>query len=286
MNLENTSLHKKCPKKGCQSTSYKQKLLLGWSPEQIYGRIKNLQGEGLKKDEDEIKSINAKVLEKCSIKEEQKHNLDYTGAYQPQGLNAVNQNIIISQKTLKDAIANLSDYTKYFDHYYEDKDGPAKSSTPNPQTVLPSTSTTDNQVKFKNISEDIQNIINLPESNIYTDTVTVTFELAKNSFAGFKPGFLNQSSKSGNNNSKSKNTTLKKEEKKLSRVITETKLGKISNNSSQTILKHVKELNSNLDINKIKIESITNNSAEISSKYEINWKKYAPQLINRWLNSS
>lgn len=74
-------------------------------------KIKNLQGEGLKKDEDEIKSINAKVSEKCSIKEEQKHNLGYTGAYQPQVLNAVNQNIIISQKTLKDAIANLSDYT-------------------------------------------------------------------------------------------------------------------------------------------------------------------------------
>ncbi|WP_342223953.1 ankyrin repeat domain-containing protein [Spiroplasma endosymbiont of Asaphidion curtum] len=154
-------------------------------------KIKNLQGEGLKKDEDEIKSINAKVSEKLTP--EQKHNLGYTGAYQPQGLNAVNQNITISQKTLKDAIENLADYTydstrleediqetkdalvqllfvtseamrfgtytKYFNHYYKDKDNLTKSSTSKPQTTPPSTGTTDNQVEFKNIPTNVQEIL-------------------------------------------------------------------------------------------------------------------------------
>ncbi|WP_342255958.1 ankyrin repeat domain-containing protein [Spiroplasma endosymbiont of Poecilobothrus nobilitatus] len=53
----------------------------------------------------------------------------------------------------------------------------------------------------------------------------------------------------------------------LSDVITQTELEEISNNSSQTILNCVKELNSNVDINQVKIQdnSITDTTAIIES---------------------
>ncbi|WP_342262608.1 MULTISPECIES: ankyrin repeat domain-containing protein [unclassified Spiroplasma] len=50
-------------------------------------------------------------------------------------------------------------YLKYFNHYYKDKDNPTKSSTPKPQTAPPSTSTTNNQVKFKNVPTNVQEIL-------------------------------------------------------------------------------------------------------------------------------
>ncbi|WP_342262895.1 ankyrin repeat domain-containing protein [Spiroplasma endosymbiont of Dromius quadrimaculatus] len=239
--------------------------------------------------------VNNKIAEEYSC---EKIDLGYKEDYTPrtnqrpeQTLNAINPNsegIPISQKTLNDAIANLAkvnndnkqsqdikddlvrmifvtseamrfgSHLKYFNHY-KDKDKKE-------------------QVVFKNIPENIQNIINLPDPNIYTGTVTITFKIAENSFAGLKPGFLNQPSKSGGNTGKSKNTTLQKDEKKLSDVVITRELGKIPDNSSQTILKHVKGLNSNLDISEIKVENITETTAQITSKYELNWKNYAPQL--------
>ncbi|WP_422397249.1 ribosome-inactivating family protein [Spiroplasma endosymbiont of Lonchoptera lutea] len=68
-------------------------------------KISNLCGKSLKTDEIKIKSINKKIVEKYNC---QKINLFYTGAYSKQGLNAINQNIIISQSNLNNAISNLS----------------------------------------------------------------------------------------------------------------------------------------------------------------------------------
>ncbi len=132
-------------------------------------KISNLQGENLKDEEEKIKVLNKSVIKKYSCKN---INLNYTGAYSKQGLNAVNQNIIISQNNLNNAISNLSildsennqnqttkndltqiifitseamrfgSYLKYFNYK---KDG--------------------KQIEFKNISKDIQNIINSTNDN-------------------------------------------------------------------------------------------------------------------------
>ncbi|WP_338967944.1 ankyrin repeat domain-containing protein [Spiroplasma endosymbiont of Lonchoptera lutea] len=66
-------------------------------------KLKNLQGESLKIDEQKIKTLNTAVIKKYNC---QKTNLNYTGAYSEQSLNAVNINI--TKENLNKTIANLA----------------------------------------------------------------------------------------------------------------------------------------------------------------------------------
>ncbi|MFW4371222.1 MAG: ankyrin repeat domain-containing protein, partial [Spiroplasma sp. hy2] len=81
----------------------------------LYNKIENLKGGSLKDDEEKIKSLNKSVIKKYNC---QKINLNYTGAYSKDGLDVVikqnekqeGKDIFISQDTLNNAIANLSNY--------------------------------------------------------------------------------------------------------------------------------------------------------------------------------
>ncbi|WP_425379123.1 ribosome-inactivating family protein [Spiroplasma endosymbiont of Polydrusus pterygomalis] len=111
--------------------------------------------------------INEEIIKKYSTNESNKNKLNYNGSYQDKGLNTVNQNIDITKKNLNNAITNLS---------FLDNESNQNQTTKNDLTkVIFITSEAmrfgsyikffnyekdGNQVEFKNIQEDIQNIIN------------------------------------------------------------------------------------------------------------------------------
>ncbi|WP_374696027.1 ankyrin repeat domain-containing protein [Spiroplasma endosymbiont of Polydrusus formosus] len=136
-------------------------------------KLKNLQGESLKIDEQKIKSLNTAVIKKYNC---QKINLNYTGSYSENGLDVVikekgkpnrAKDIIISRDTLNNAIVNLEKINNESNQNQTTKNDLAKVIFITSEAMRFGShikyfnyEKNGKQVEFKNIPEDIQNIIN------------------------------------------------------------------------------------------------------------------------------
>ncbi|WP_425377967.1 ankyrin repeat domain-containing protein [Spiroplasma endosymbiont of Polydrusus pterygomalis] len=132
-----------------------------------------LCGESLKTEEIKTKTLNTKVTEKYNC---QKINLNYTGAYSENGLDVVikekgkpnrAKDIIISRDTLNNAIANLAKFNNDKNQNQTTKDDLVRMIFITSEAMRFGSylkyfnyEKDSKQVEFKNIQENIQNIIN------------------------------------------------------------------------------------------------------------------------------
>ncbi|MFX4057102.1 MAG: ribosome-inactivating family protein [Spiroplasma sp. hy2] len=133
----------------------------------IESKINTIQHKKIKENK-----INEKIIKKYSINENKKHMLNYNGSYQNKGLNAVNQNIIISQNNLNNAISNLSKFNNDNKQNQTIKDDLTQTIFITSEFIRFGShlkyfnyEKDGKQVEFKNIQEDIQNIINSINDN-------------------------------------------------------------------------------------------------------------------------
>ncbi len=111
--------------------------------------------------------INEEIIKKYLINKSKKNKLNYNGSYQDKGLNTVNQNIDITKRNLNSAIKNLSFLDNESNQNQTTKDDLAKIIFITSEAMRFGSylkyfnyEKDSKQVEFKNIQENIQNIIN------------------------------------------------------------------------------------------------------------------------------
>ncbi|WP_342264737.1 ankyrin repeat domain-containing protein [Spiroplasma endosymbiont of Clivina fossor] len=134
----------------------------------IESNINTIQHKKIKENK-----INEEIIKQYSINTKGQNKLNYNGSYQNKGLNTVNQNIIISQNTLKDAIEKLPEVNNNNKQSQETKDNLARMIFVTSEAMRFGShlkyfnyEKAKKSVEFKNIPEDIQNIINSTNDDI------------------------------------------------------------------------------------------------------------------------
>ncbi len=111
--------------------------------------------------------INEEIIKKYLTNKSKKNKLNYNGSYQDKGLNTANQNIDITKRNLNSAIKNLSFLYNESNQNQTTKDDLAKVIFITSKAMRFGSylnffnyEKDGKQVEFKNISKDIQNLIN------------------------------------------------------------------------------------------------------------------------------